>query len=149
MRAPPGPEKSPRSTTSPPTSTTSVEVVPAICSEASTRAARSRTVVVLPFVPVTSSTGMSWTLLQSTSAGSGRERADQVSDPLPSPTETARSSERRATPWAAALAWRARRTGLASRAISSRSRAAAVRKSGASRPVTAASHAQSLISVAE
>ena len=45
-------------------------------------AASSRTVVVLPLVPVTSSTGMSRTLFQSTSSGSGRARTGQVQRPL-------------------------------------------------------------------
>src|ERR1700674_3372828 len=71
VRAPPGPEKSPKSSTAGPTAMQSVEVTPAVRPAAASIAAVSRTVVVLPLVPVTSATGTSCTAGQSTAAGGG------------------------------------------------------------------------------
>ena len=61
-------------------------------------AARRRTVVVLPFVPVTITRGTSPNSCHGTSRGAGSASTGQVRDPAPVPTLAASSSDRKAHP---------------------------------------------------
>ena len=74
VRAPPGPEKSPRSTISSPTTMPSVLVMPGTAPEARTMAPSMREVVDLPLVPVMIAVGMPWTVFQSMASGEGSRR---------------------------------------------------------------------------
>ena len=131
-------------------------MTPAVSPAACAIAPSSRTVVVLPLVPVTSATGMSRiaahgmrpAMFAVSSTGHTRE-------PTPSPTDTRLSSSNIVTPWRAASAARRVTHGLRSRSSAVRSRrttSTGISRFSGSAPRARASaaqrHASSLISVA-
>ena len=106
--------------------------------------------VVLPLVPVTSSTGTSWTPLPVDLCGVGEGADGPASEPFPRPTEAKWSSARKATPRAAAAPQREQgRDCLAGDLVAqARRRGLEVRRARPATAASAAAQAHSLTSVA-